>query len=194
MSDFGHANRRAIALGLGAFGVAALAPSMAFAADGDYTEPEIIGAANRFFGAGAAGVADVVRHVFAENGTPSGYLQGQEESGAIGVGARYGEGRLHLKHRAGSTRVFWQGPSIGFDAGGNASKSFTLIYGMSHPDQMFRRFPGVDGSAYFIGGVGVNYQRAEDITLAPMRVGVGFRAGVNIGYLAYTRRRHILPI
>lgn len=107
---------------------------------------------------------------------------------------RYGEGRLQLRRRPGATRVFWQGPSVGFDAGGNTSKSFTLVYGMNSPDQIFRRFPGVEGSAYLVGGVGVNYQRAENITLAPMRLGVGLRLGANVGYLAYTRRRHILPV
>ena len=189
-----HANRRAIALGLVATGVSALTPSLAHAADGDYTQPEVIGAANRFFGGGAQGLSDVVQHVFAEHGNPVGYIEGQEESGAIGVGLRYGEGQLHLRHRPAVTRVFWQGPSVGFDVGGNASKSFTLIYGMTSPNQIFRRFPGAEGTAYFVGGVGVNYQRAEHVTLAPMRVGVGFRAGVNVGYLSYSRRRHILPV
>jgi hypothetical protein len=89
--------------------------------------------------------------------------------------------------------VFWRGPSIGFDTGGNAAKVFTLVYNMSNPDQIFQRFPGVDGSAYFIGGVGVNYQRNDNITLAPMRAGVGFRLGANIGYLHYSRRRGINP-
>lgn len=187
-------SRRTLALGIGFAGVAAAVPQMAFAADGDYSQPEIIAAANRFFGSGAQGLAQVVERVFRDNGRPNGYIEGQEEAAAIGVGVRYGEGQMHLLHRDEATRVFWQGPSVGFDAGGNASKSFTLVYNATHPDQIFRRFPGVDGSAYFVGGVGVNYQRAENITLAPMRVGVGFRAGVSIGYLAYARTRHILPV
>ena len=90
-------------------------------------------------------------------------------------------------------RVFWQGPSIGFDIGGNASQVFTLVYDIPDADDIFRRFPGVDGSYYFVAGIGVNYQRAEDITLVPMRTGVGLRAGVNVGYLSYSRRRKILP-
>ena len=189
-----HANRRAIALGLAGATLTALTPSIAFAGDGDYSRPEVIAAANRFFGHGAHGLSSVIQHVFAENGNPVGFIEGQEESAAAGIGLRYGEGRLHLRHRDETTRVFWQGPSIGFDAGGNASKSFTLVYGLTSPDQIFRRFPGAEGSAYFIGGAGVNYQRAEHITLAPIRVGVGFRAGVAIGYLAYSRHRHILPV
>ena len=87
--------------------------------------------------------------------------------------------------------VFWQGPSVGFDFGGNASRVFTLCYNLQYPDAIFRRFPGVEGSAYFIGGLGVNYQRADDITLAPIRAGVGLRLGANIGYLAYSRKRDL---
>jgi len=194
MSESLITTRRKLAIGLGLSAVASSLPSFAFAADGEYSEPEIVSAANGFFGDSAQGLGEAVARVFHDNGRPVGYIEGQEESGAIGIGARYGEGHLRLRHRPAVTRVFWQGPSIGFDAGGNASKSFTLIYGMTSPGQIFHRFPGVDGSAYFIGGVGVNYQRANNITLAPMRVGVGFRAGVNIGYLSYTRRRHILPV
>ncbi|MBL8549341.1 MAG: DUF1134 domain-containing protein [Hyphomonadaceae bacterium] len=188
-----HASRRAVTLGLGATGLLTL-PGLAYAQeDGAYSEPEVIGAANRFFGAGAEGLADVVRHVFAQFGRPNGYIQGQEASGAIGVGLRYGEGHLFFRHRSASTRVFWQGPSIGFDVGGDGAKCFTLVYGMRRTDQIFQRFPGVEGSAYYVGGVGVNYQRADNITLAPIRFGVGFRLGANVGYLAYSRRRRIVP-
>jgi len=184
-------SRRAVTLGLGA---SILAPASALAQSNDtYSEPEIVDAAERFFGAGAEGVAAVVSHVFEDLGRPNGYIQGEEGSGAIGVGLRYGDGRLRLRRLRNTTRVFWQGPSIGFDTGGNASKVFTLVYNMRNPDDVFHRFPGVDGSAYFIGGVGVNYQRREDITLAPMRAGVGFRLGANIGYLAYSRRRRLNP-
>jgi hypothetical protein len=90
--------------------------------------------------------------------------------------------------------VFWQGPAIGFDWGGNAARVFTLCYNLQYPDAIFRRYPGVEGSAYLVGGLGVNYQRAEDITLAPIRAGVGLRLGANIGYLAYSRQRNIVPI
>lgn len=184
-------SRRALALGLAA---SALLPGAALAQNDDtYSEPEIVDAAERFFGAGAEGVAAVVSHVFEDLGRPNGYIEGEEGSGAIGIGLRYGDGRLRLKGRGGATRVYWQGPSIGFDTGGNASKVFTLVYGMRDPDQIFQRFPGVDGSAYFIGGVGVNYQRRDGVTLAPMRAGVGFRLGANIGYLAYSRRRRLNP-
>ncbi|MBY0565377.1 MAG: DUF1134 domain-containing protein [Hyphomonadaceae bacterium] len=184
-------SRRAIALGLAA---SALTPTVAFAQnDNTYSEPEIVDAAERFFGAGAEGVAAIVDHVFSDLGRPNAYIEGEEGSGAIGVGLRYGNGYLRRKGVAGATRVYWQGPSVGFDTGGNASKVFTLVYNLHSVDQIFRRYPGVDGSAYFIGGVGVNYQRRDDITLAPMRAGVGFRLGANVGYLAYSRRRRINP-
>jgi len=184
-------SRRALALGLGA---SALLPATALAQNDDtYSEPEIVEAAGRFFGAGAEGVAAVVSHVFSDLGRPNGYIQGEEGSGAIGVGLRYGDGRLRLKSRGGTTRVYWQGPSLGFDTGGNASKVFTLVYNMSDPDQIFQRYPGVEGTAYFVGGVGVNYQERNGVTLAPMRAGVGFRLGANLGYLAYSRRRRLNP-
>lgn len=191
MSDKPSITRRAAALGLAA---SALAPAAAFAQEPQtYSEDEILAAAQRFFGAGAEGLATVVSRVFDELGRPNGYIEGNEGSGAIGVGLRYGDGRLRMKGRRGQTRVYWQGPSIGFDTGGNASRVFTLTYGLPGPDQIFQRYPGVDGSAYFIGGVGVNYQRRDNITLAPIRAGVGFRLGANVGYLAYSRRRRINP-
>lgn len=184
-------SRRAAALGLAA---SVLTPAAAFAQnDATYTEAEMREAAERFFGAGAEGVAAVVRHVFEDQGRPNGYIEGDEGSGAIGVGLRYGNGHLRLKDRQGTTRVFWRGPSLGFDTGGNAAKVFTLVYGMRNPDNIFQRYPGVDGSAYFVGGVGVNYQRRGRITLAPMRAGVGLRLGANIGYLHYSRRRGLNP-
>lgn len=189
MSD--DLSRRAMALGLAA---GALMPGAALAQrDDTYSQNEISDAAERFFGAGAEGVAGVVAHVFRDLGRPNGYITGNEGSAALGVGLRYGNGWLRLKGRPGTTRVYWRGPSVGFDTGGNAAKNFTLVYGMRRPDQIFQRFPGVDGSAYFVGGVGVNYQRTDHITLAPMRAGVGFRLGANIGYLHYSRHGGINP-
>lgn len=158
-----------------------------------YEEQEIVNAVADFFGVTAEAAAQVVSRVFKDQGRPVGYIKGEEASGAIGIGVRYGEGDLVMKN--GATRhVFWQGPSIGFDTGANASKVFTLVYGLNDVERIYQRFPGVEGSAYFIGGVGVNYQRAENITLAPMRAGIGFRAGVNMGYLAYTKERQLLPL
>jgi len=194
MSDQISQPRRAFAISLGAAAATAIIPAApAFAQDDTYSEDEVIAAAQRAFGGAAAGLADVIRHVFAEQGRPVGYIEGREGSGAVGVGLRYGDGRLRLRHRDNTTKVYWRGPSVGFDTGGDGARVFTLVYGMTEPRQIFRRFPGVEGSAYFVGGVGVNYQRADGITLAPVRAGVGFRLGANIGYLAYSSRRIYNP-
>lgn len=184
-------SRRRLALGLAA---GALVPAQALAQSNDtYSQDEILRAGQRFFGAGAEGLATVVARVFEDQGRPNGYIEGNEGSGAVGVGLRYGSGQLHLKSSSETTRVYWQGPSVGFDTGGNAARVFTLVYRLRQLDDIFRRYPGVDGSAYFIGGVGVNYQERDDVVLAPIRVGVGLRLGANIGYLAYSRRRRIIP-
>ena len=158
-----------------------------------YDSTEIVEAVSAFFGVTAEAAGVLVERVFSDLGEPVGYIIGEEASGAIGVGLRYGQGDMVLRGETGTQRVFWQGPSVGFDAGGNASRVFTLIYDLDDPDRIYQRFPGVEGTAYFIAGMGVNYQRADYITLAPIRSGVGFRAGANVGYLAYSRRRNILP-
>ena len=157
-----------------------------------YSRDELVNQVSDFFGVTAESAGAIIERVFRDNGQPTGYIAGQEGAGAIAVGLRYGKGLLYMKERP-RQEVYWQGPSIGWDFGGNASRVFTLCYNLQFPDMIYRRFPGVEGSAYFIGGLGVNYQRAEDITLAPIRAGVGLRLGANIGYLAYSRTRHILP-
>ena len=164
------------------------------AADDDQTfnEDEIVQAASDFFGTTTAAVAKAVEHVFSEQGLPDAYVKGDEGSGAFVVGLRYGSGWLIRKGRE-PVKVYWQGPSIGFDIGANASKCFVLIYNLRNEDRLFQKFPGVEGSYYFIAGIGVNYQRAAGITLAPMRTGIGLRAGVNAGYLTYTREHTLNP-
>jgi hypothetical protein len=157
-----------------------------------YSRDELVNSVSDFFGVTAESAGAIIERIFRDNGQPTAYIAGQEVSGAFVAGLRYGKGLLYMKERP-RQEVYWQGPSIGFDAGGNASRSFTLCYNLQFPDMIYRRFPGVDGSAYFIGGLGVNYQRAEDITLAPIRAGVGLRLGANVGYLAYSRERHFLP-
>ena len=120
-------------------------------------------------------------------------LAGDELSGAFFFGLRYGRGELNLKGK-GKREIFWQGPSVGFDFGGNASKSFVLIYNLDSADELYGRYPGVDGSFYFVAGVGVNYQRGQKTTLAPIRTGVGLRAGANLGYLNYTKDSSWFPL
>ena len=159
-----------------------------------YAQDELIRAGSNFLGVGAESVAGAIERVARDQGAdPTAYIAGEEGSGAVGVGLRYGRGLLYLKTGERPTEVFWQGPSIGWDLGGNASRVFTLIYNLQREDQIYRRFPGVEGSAYLIAGLGVNYQQADGITLAPIRAGVGLRLGANIGYLAYSRQRNLLP-
>ena len=158
-----------------------------------YSRDEIVNNVSDFLGVTAETAGGVIEKVFKENGRPSAYIAGEEASGAITIGARYGRGLLYMKDQK-PLEAFWRGPSIGWDLGGNASRVFTLCYNLWYPERLFQRFPGVEGSAYLIGGVGVNYQRADDITLAPIRAGVGLRLGANIGYLAYSRKRSWIPV
>jgi len=157
-----------------------------------YSRDEIVSSVSDFLGVTAEAAGGAVERIFKNNGRPTAYIAGEEGSGAFAIGARYGRGLLYMKGRE-PMEVFWQGPSVGWDFGGNASRVFTLCYMLDDPKDIFQRFPGVEGSAYFIGGVGVNYQKADDIVLAPIRAGVGFRLGANIGYLAYTRKRSYFP-
>ena len=170
----------------------ALLAETATAADDTYSEDEITGIAADFFGMTTKAVAQAVERVFADLGRPNAYIKREEASGAIAVGLRYGDGMMYRKGYK-RLKVYWQGPSIGFDIGANASKCFTLVYQIRRQEEIFQRFPGVEGTYYFIAGIGVNYQRSGRISLAPMRTGVGLRAGVNAGYLSYTRERDILP-
>lgn len=158
-----------------------------------FSQNEILQKAEGFFGDTSSGLAKAVEKVFAEQGRPNAFIAGSEVSGAIGVGVRYGEGTLHFK--SGAKRdVYWQGPSIGFDMGADASKMFILIYNLPNTESLFQRFPAVDGSFYFVAGVGVNYQQSGDIIQAPIRTGVGLRAGVNIGYMHYTKEFSWIPL
>ena len=160
--------------------------------DDTYSEETILEAATAFFGESTEGLAKVVEKLFAEQGRPNAYVAGEEVAGAIGVGLRYGSGELHSKQMGGGM-VYWTGPSVGFDLGGNASKVFVLVYDLPGRDALFQRFPAVDGSFYYVAGIGANYQRSDGITLAPIRLGVGLRAGASIGYMHYTRERTWVP-
>ena len=152
----------------------------------------MVNAVSDFLGVTAESAAGAIQHVFRDNGQPTGYIAGEEGSGAFIGGLRYGAGLLYMKHRQ-PVKVYWRGPSFGFDWGGNAARNFTLCYNLQYPEMIYRRFPGVEGSAYLIGGLGVNYQRAEGVTLAPIRAGLGLRLGANLGYLVYSRSKSIFP-
>jgi len=163
------------------------------AADDTFDQDSTLKAATDFFGETTEGLAKVIEKAFREQGRPNGYLRGSEVSGALTVGLRYGEGELTLKNGAHS-KVFWAGPSIGFDAGANASKVFVLAYKLPNTEAIYRRFPGVDGSLYYVGGAGINYQHADGITLAPIRLGVGLRAGASVGYMHYRKDKSLNPL
>ncbi|MEO8813305.1 MAG: DUF1134 domain-containing protein [Caulobacteraceae bacterium] len=158
-----------------------------------YSDDEMVGRVSDFMGVTAESAGAVVERLFRQDGRPTGYIAGSEAAGAFVFGLRYGRGLLYMKDRP-TQEVFWQGPTVGFDTGGNASRVFVLCYDLQYPDAIFRRFPGVEGSAYLVGGLGVNYQHADGITLAPIRAGVGLRLGASIGYLAYSRRRNLIPL
>jgi len=157
-----------------------------------YGEDEIVHRVSDFMGVTAETAGGIVEKTFKDQGRPTAYIAGEEGSAAFIGGLRYGKGLLYMKGRP-AMKVYWQGPSVGFDIGANGSRVFVLCYNLQYPDAVFRRFPGVDGSAYFIGGLGMNYQRADNITLAPIRAGLGLRLGANLGYLAYSRQRNIIP-
>ena len=155
--------------------------------DGSYSTREILQTGHGFFGSVSKGLASVVEYAFKQQGRPNGYILGQEAGGAFVAGLRYGEGILYTKD-AGTHRVYWQGPSIGYDAGAEGSKVMMLIYNLRDPEEIYQRFGGVDGSAYLVGGLGVTFQKSGPVIVAPIRSGVGLRLGANVGYLKYTRR------
>jgi len=152
-----------------------------------YGPEELVGAGHRFFGNVSRGLASVIERAVSQWGLPNGYILGEEGSGAFVAGLRYGEGTLYTKD-AGVHRIYWQGPSVGWDAGAEGSKVMVLVYNLRDPEEIYQRFGGVDGSAYLVGGVGVTFLTSSPVIVAPIRSGVGLRLGANIGYLKYTRR------
>lgn len=164
--------------------VAAL-PSQA-RANSTYTAQEVLDAGHHFFGATSGGLASVVEYVFSSFGLPNGYILGEEGSGALIGGLTYGEGTLYTKN-VGDHRVFWQGPSLGFDFGGQGSRAMILVYNLDRIPALYQRFVGVAGSAYVVAGLGFNVMKNGDVLLVPVRTGVGARLGVNLGYLKLTQ-------
>lgn len=159
---------------------------------GNFSKQEVVDTASDFFGITTEGTAKAVERVFRDLGEPCAYIQGNEGSAAFVLGVRYGTGWLAQKGSE-ARQIYWRGPSVGFDAGANASKVFTLVYGMKNLDQLFHRFPGVEGSYYLVAGIGVMYMRLNGVTIAPMRTGVGLRAGINAQYQEFTPKRDWFP-
>lgn len=157
-----------------------------------YEEGDVIAAAEGVFGKGAKGLAGIIEKILARQGRPNAYIAGHEGSGAFVLGARYGSGTL--SHRvAGQQKIFWRGPSIGFDVGGDATKVFMLVYNLYDTEDGYKRFVGGEGRLYFVGGFSATYLRRGNIVIIPVRLGVGWRAGVNAGYVKFTHKGRWLP-
>ncbi|WP_417678361.1 DUF1134 domain-containing protein [Roseibium sp.] len=150
-----------------------------------YGQDQVVATGHKFFGSVSGGLASVVEKAFAKYGEPNGYILGEEGAGAIVAGARYGEGHLYTRN-AGTHKIFWQGPSIGWDFGGNGDRVMMLIYNLPTVDAIYKRYVGVNGSAYLVGGVGMTVLSNNNVFVVPIKSGLGARLGVNIGYLKFT--------
>lgn len=157
-----------------------------------YQKDDLVGAAEGVFGRGAEGLASLIEKILKDQGEPNGYIAGREASGAFVVGLRYGSGTLNHKIE-GQRQVYWTGPSIGFDVGGNASKVFVLVYNLYDTQELFRRYPAIEGTVYVIGGFTATYLRRGNVVLIPIRMGVGWRLGVNAGYMKFSEKSRIIP-
>ncbi|MDJ0979001.1 MAG: DUF1134 domain-containing protein [Erythrobacter sp.] len=162
------------------------------ASESTYGEDDLIGAAEGVFGKGAEGLAKMIEDLLKKEGQPNGYIVGREAGGAFVVGARYGSGTLHHKVE-GDQKVYWTGPSIGFDAGANAANTFVLVYNLYDTEDLFKRFPAGEGQAYLVGGLHASYMRWGDVVLIPIRMGAGVRLGVNAGYMKFSKKQRWLP-
>jgi hypothetical protein len=172
---------------------AAPAPSIALTPTPQViSRDETLAAAERVFGKGAKDLGVLIERILRDQGEPSAYIAGQEAGGAFGVGLRYGSGKM--RHRVeGERKIFWTGPSIGFDLGADANKVFVLVYNLHDSQDLYRRFPNAEGHAYAVGGFTASYLRRGDIVLIPIRLGVGLRFGVNAGYMSFSEKSRWLP-
>ena len=169
------------------------AGTRASAAVSDTVEKDnVLAAAEGVFGRGAEGLAGIIENILSKQGEPTAYITGSEAGGAVVVGLRYGKGTLHHK-ATGDTPVYWTGPSVGFDFGGDANKVFVLVYNVTRPDEIFTRFGAAEGNAYVVGGFKASYLRKGDMVLIPIRTGMGVRLGVNAGYMKFTPKGTWIP-
>jgi hypothetical protein len=167
-------------------------PSTAQTQPATYHKDDLIGAAEGVFGKGAEGLARIIEDLLKKQGEPNGYIVGREAGGAFILGARYGSGTLFHKIE-GQKPVYWTGPSIGFDAGANAGSTFVLVYNLNDTEELYERYPGGEGNAYFVGGFTASYLRKGDVVLIPIRAGAGLRLGVNAGYMHFSHKQRWLP-
>ncbi|MBC9034292.1 DUF1134 domain-containing protein [Sphingomonas sp. JC676] len=157
-----------------------------------FQHDDVVAAAEGVFGKGASGLAGILEDILKDQGQPNAYIAGSEGSGAVGVGLRYGKGEMFHKVE-GERTVYWTGPSIGFDLGGDANKVFVLVYNLYDSQDLYKRFPQGEGHVYFVGGFSASYLRRGDVVLIPVRLGVGWRLGVNAGYMKFSEKRRIVP-
>lgn len=183
-----HSRRDVMTILAAAAAAAASAPGAALAQAARpqrFSTNELVDSGHQFFGSVSRGLASVVEEATKRWGQPNAYILGQEAAGAFVAGARYGEGMMYTRN-AGDLRVYWQGPSLGFDAGADGARTMMLVYNLPATNAIYRRFGGIDGSAYLIGGFGFTALTADDVVLVPIRAGLGARLGVNLGYLKFT--------
>jgi hypothetical protein len=157
-----------------------------------YQEDDVLAAAEGVFGKGAKGLAQVIEKIFKKQGRPNGYIAGREAGGAFVAGVRYGSGTLFHKIE-GQRPVYWQGPSLGFDFGANGAKTFVLVYNLYDTQDLYKRYPAVEGSAFVVGGFQASYLQRGHVILVPIRLGVGLRLGANLGYMKITEKRTRSP-
>ncbi len=177
----------------GASGSSAGGSATSAGSQSTYSKDTVLRDAEAVFGDGAEGIGELIERTFAAHGRPNAVIRGEEAAGAFVAGLRYGKGELAYAGGGGGRQVYWQSPSIGFDAGGNAAKTFIMIYNLRSTQDLFQRFPAVDGSLYFVGGAGLNYNQIGDTVLAVVRLGVGWRAGASVGYLKFTPEKSVNP-
>ncbi|HEV7287238.1 DUF1134 domain-containing protein [Sphingomonas sp.] len=177
------------------------APTQGAPPAGGLTKPEapttfdqvrLVSAAEGVFGKGATGLAALIEDILKDQGEPNAYIAGSEGSGAVVVGLRYGSGTM-IHAVEGERDVYWTGPSVGFDIGGDANKVFVLVYNLYDSQELYKRFPAGEGRLYFVGGFSASYLRRGDVVLIPVRLGVGWRAGANVGYMKFSEKRRWLP-
>ncbi|MEM6683002.1 MAG: EipA family protein [Pseudomonadota bacterium] len=168
------------------------APGDPLGPDGTYDEDTVLDAARNTFGSGAEGIASLIERLFAENGRPNAYVTGEEAGGGLIAAVRYGGGQLYHKIE-GQRAIHWTGPSVGLELGGNASKSFMLVYNLYDTEDIYARYPALEGQGYFVGGLGVNYLQKQAVKIANVRLGIGLRYTANLGYVKFTKKSTINP-
>ena len=113
--------RKVILTGAAALGAAAAPSSLWAQPNPDYRTPqestydreEILRAGSDALGVTAEAVAGAIERIARDYGdNPTAYIAGEEGSGAIIAGLRYGKGLLYMRGHQ-PREVYWRGPSVG---------------------------------------------------------------------------------